>query len=526
MSLFRAFLLSVLCIIPACRPSVPSPSKNAVDLKGDNTPSSGEAVGVTSDDVLASAMHQLRPENFDLNSATDKPVSLLNSWRFKQAEAKVFVDEAVPVLPPNGWGIGEELPRLAQPKFDANDAEYIRDVLLHRAMSVYLADRGNDDRSKVGEVVAYVCRNIAYWKDDELGIPLSLYLINMIGRGTAEDRAWVIAEVLKQLRIDSIILRPKSDVKGTSDKWLLGVLVDGEVLLYDVRFGVPLPNGEPNKHSSATLATIAAHPEWLEQLSTKTAYPITAQDLQDLEVFVISNPNTWCRRMFNLEQVLSTNDLCVLYDPLVDHEGRIGLLNRIAKSVGRPAETLKLWPYPRQQIVEAGRSSAERDIERRQLTGVLNVPFQIKLDPKGQPGQPIPERKMHRYRTEQILGHFKEATTKYLGIRHLDVEPSPPILERINRMAAEDALYWTTLCKYELKEHATAIDLLLDYIRKYDRKGKWFFPARALLAQCYADLDRIPEAMKTLEKTSSDDPYQDLNALRLKRWSASLGKTK
>jgi hypothetical protein len=32
--------------------------------------------------------------------------------------------------------------------------------------------------------------------------------------------------------------------------------------------------------------------------------------------------------------------------------------------------------------------------------------------------------------------------------------------------------------------------------------------------------------MKTLEKTSSDDPYQDLNALRLKRWSASLGKTK
>jgi tetratricopeptide (TPR) repeat protein len=133
---------------------------------------------------------------------------------------------------------------------------------------------------------------------------------------------------------------------------------------------------------------------------------------------------------------------------------------------------------------------------------------------------------MHRYRTEQILGHFKDATTKYLGIRHLDVEPSPPILERINRMAAEDALYWTTLCKYELKEHATAIDLLLDYIRKYDRKGKWFFPARTLLAQCYADLDRIPEAMKTLEKTSSDDPYQDLNALRLKRWSASLGKTK
>ena len=142
------------------------------------------------------------------------------------------------------------------------------------------------------------------------------------------------------------------------------------------------------------------------------------------------------------------------------------------------------------------------------------------MDAQGKPTIGIPERKLQRCRMDHLLGKFADATTRYLRIRHLEVEPNPPEIERINRLASEDALYWTTLCKFELGEYETAVDLLLDYQRKYDRKGKWYFPARSILAQCYAKLGRLSDAVSTLERTSSDDPYRASNAVRMKRWSA------
>ena len=91
-------------------------------------------------------------------------------------------------------------------------------------------------------------------------------------------------------------------------------------------------------------------------------------------------------------------------------------------------------------------------------------------------------------------------------------------------MASEDAFYWTSLCKFELGEYATAVELLSDYLKKYDRKGKWYFSARSLLAQSYSELDRLPEAIATLERTSSDDPYRAANAVRMRRWAAMQPK--
>ena len=41
-------------------------------------------------------------------------------------------------------------------------------------------------------------------------IPQSLHDITVIGKGTAEDRAWVFAELLRQGGIDAVILRPHS----------------------------------------------------------------------------------------------------------------------------------------------------------------------------------------------------------------------------------------------------------------------------------------------------------------------------
>ncbi len=522
----RGFWVGFLLVFTFCHAGCgPKTAGTPNSSSGTTSGSADSTMTVTSDDVLTSAIHQLRPENFDINAARDKPVSLLNSWRFKQAEAKLLTDEAVPVSAPAGWVRPEEETRLAQAKFDGYDASHIRDALFHRAVSGYLSDRGQTESQRIGIIVDFVCRNVALWKDDEIELPLLPYMTMQIGRGSAEDRAWEIAEILRQLRIDTVILRPKSDVKGTSEKWLLGVIVEGQISLYDVRLGMPVWNQEAgDAESAATLSQIVAHPEWLEQMAVNEPYRLTAEDLKDLDVFVMTESSFWCRRMYNLEQVLPTTDVCVIYDPVSDDNDRSGLLQRVAKAGNWPKESLKLWPYPRVQQAEMMRQNPERDQELQRLTIPFNVPFPIKVDASGKQTIGVPERKLQRCRIDHLLGKFADATTRYLRIRHLEVEPYPPEIEPINRMASQDALYWTTLCKYELGEYATAIDLLLDYQRKYDRKGKWFFPARSLLSQCYAKTNRLPEAIATLERSSSDDPYRAANAIRLKRWSAASQK--
>ena len=526
MSLFRCnLLISLAIVVMGCGQKIVSPSNDSGSAGAVTSKPGATPAGATPDDVLASAIYQLRPENFGTNSTTDKPVSLLNSWRSKQAESRGSADQPVPVTAPKNWIASEEESRLAQAKFDSVDAVHIRDALFYRAMAEYLSDRGRDELQRVGIVVDFVCRNVSLWKDDEVEIPLPPFLIMQLGRGTAEDRAWVCAEILRQLRVDAIIIRSKSDAKGTTDKWLLGVPVEHQVYLYDLRLGLQIDNGTSDKKAiAATLGEIVSHPEWLQAMAVNETYPLTVEDLRDPAVFVMSNANFWCRRMYNLEEVLPSNDQCVLYDSLADEDGRTGLLQRIAKGGGWPVDRLKLWQYPQRQLDELKHRTEERAQEWQRLTVPFSVPIPFTVDKEGKPVFGTPERKMQRFRTDQLLGKFAEATTRYLRIRHLEVEPNPPDIERLNRMASEDAFYWTCLCKFEMGEYDTAVELLSDYLKKYDRKGKWYFSARTLLAQCHAEQDRLPAAIATLERTSSDDPYRSANAVRMKRWSAMRPK--
>ncbi len=522
MSLFRSpyvFLLAfavIGCGQRAVKPEVSQSENSAVDGKGRAAPASA-----TSDDVLTSALFQLQPENFGINSTTDKPVSLLNSWRYKRIEQGI-VEQPVPASAPSGWVAADDETRLAQPKFDFTDAVHIRDSLFFHHIAGYLSDRGREELQRVAIVVDFVCRNVALWKDDEIEIPLTPFASTQFGRGTADDRAWICAEIFRQLRIDSIVLRANTDVKETTEKWLLGVLVERKVYLFDLRLGLPVSNGSGDKGTApAALDEVVAHPELLEKMAASGAYRLKIDDLRDPAVFVITEPNFWCDRMHSLEQALPASDTCVLYDPVSGKEGYPGLLERVATAGGWAQDSLKLWTYPHQQHEAALHPVPGAAQELQRLSMPFNVPYPFKMGDDGKPVIGAPERKLQRIRTDQLQGKFSDATQRYLSIRHLEVERNPPDLERLNRMASEDAFYWTGLCKFELADYAGAVDQLSAYLKKYDRKGKWFFSARSLLAQSYALQGQLAEAVSTLERTSSDDPYQSANAIRVKRWAAA-----
>lgn len=512
MRLRRNLLLMLLALsFAGCKPGTVTQSSPAT-----------KDASASSDDVLSSALYQVNPENFGINSTMEKPVSLLNSWRIKHAEQQRLSDEPVPVQAPKGWVLDADESRLAQAKYELIDAFHIRDSMLYHVIAGYLSDRARDDVQRVNVIIDFICRNIVLWRDDENELTLPPILSLQLGRGSADDRAWVSMEVLRQMKLDTVIVRSRKDEKQTGDQWLLGVVIDRQIYLYDMQLGLPVPNA--NGTSTATLAEVTSHPELLNKLAADKPYRMTAEDLTDPTFSVVPDTNYWCHRMKIIEQVLPAKDVCVLYDPLLGEDGRPGVLQRVATVTKVPVEDVKMWKFPHRQLEAARHQTAEMQEELNRMQMALTVPIPIKMNRDNQPEYGQPEFKMQRFRNEHLLGKFAEATKRYLSIRHLVVEPYPPEIDRINRIAAEDAFFWTAICKFEMGDYEEAVNQFSDYIKTYDRKGKWYFAAHALVAQSQAALGKLPEAIKTLERNSADDPYRISNAIRVRRWSATETK--
>ena len=499
--------------------------------------SSGKATNkaASAEDLLKSAIHQLRPENFSIAAAPDKPVSLLNSWRGMLGDTKLGGDaaESETPAPPTGWASAEVAKRLASDKFDEQDAVHIRDCQLTHTIATYLAARSNDELQRVQEVFQFVVRNIALRGDDDPELPISTYLILLTGRGTPEDRAWACASILKQLRIDSVIVRPGDAAKADDDEWLFGAVLNDRIHLFDAKLGLAIPSSTETGMTSfppATLAELPAHPEWLQQLAARADQPyrIDAESLKEPRVMPITEPDFWGRRMNRLEQVLPAEAACILFDPPSDDLGRTGLVKRIqAACQDLKAENLTLWPYPARQLATARTANQATMQQMQQLLLSFSAPITANVDPQtGKSVGAVAERKMLKIRTDQLLGKFEDATQRYLSIRHLEIEPSQfAEVVQLHRLAAEDAIYWSGLSKFEAQEYEAAVEQLAGYVKRFDRKGRWTFAARSLLAECRVRQGQFAEAVAAIERTVAEDPYREANAVRIKRWTPLVKKT-
>src|SRR6516165_122038 len=230
--------------VAGCRGET-KPAGNPTSSTGTNS-STAQEQGSQCESVMSSIDDIFQLQRLGRTTAVGDGVSRLNDW---QRSCGADASGAEFKLPPEIRALfsDEQGQALEGTRFSFRDGEHIRDCLLERTISAYAAGAGQTDLEKVTNVFGHVVRAIGMDSRTLHDRPLTVYEVYLLGKGTAADRAWVFASILRQLKIDAVLIRPKTAGKtpaGTTGQppMLVGVLLEGEVYLFDPQAGVAVPS--------------------------------------------------------------------------------------------------------------------------------------------------------------------------------------------------------------------------------------------------------------------------------------------
>ena len=172
----------------------------------------------------------------------------------------------------------------------------------------------------------------------------------LLGYGTVYDRMTVFLELLRQQKIDAALLSvPNPGDPSVPLYWAVGVLLDGEVYVFLLSYGFPIPDadgvhvgddGSLQFTGVATLSQLLQDDSLLRRLdsSENQKFPITAEMLKQSTAHIFLMPESVSMRMKILEAELEPEQSMVLYtDPLELHR-------RFQSAAGITGA--EFWKYP------------------------------------------------------------------------------------------------------------------------------------------------------------------------------------
>lgn len=507
---------------------------------------------------LAAAIRRLEPEVIALQDNPERSINSLNSWIAscgkEQVEKLALSDEATAM-------IGDSARANAR-RFAANDAFYIRDCLLLRDLTNAIYTRLEKDKSETSDaarvqaVFDWTARHLSLLNKDEQRVPLSLFDLLMTGRGTVEDRAWLMAEAMRQQQIDVVVVQsdaePKAGTSLDSAKLLVVVLLEDESQLFDPHRGLPVFTDKDANILNAKMASLAAlkaHERWKDSL-----------------VEIVAQRAAFSPRMLVLQEQLTAQDSAVLFEELTGGVSEIlPIVERIADATDKAwtGNRIEIWDYPEQQVVAASSLAEDQQQSYRNLMRPFDAPF-LKTNYEPETTEElttVPEEinEQERYEliqsrllaeysrmlqsSEELYGKpsrglLKTRVTQLLGRTDTNVIqqlqqvrissmqkaikvtlpdavrqpgapavmeiPLPELIRELNESSTGDSLYWTALCQIEREEYGTAINTLMNYRRQYEN-GKWTFPSLLQQGLCLAAQGRKADAVELLKTADKDD---------------------
>lgn len=554
-------LVFLLCLgLSGC--SNNTDSSSSVDS---NTSSSAFGGGETEAEAcrkkLSGAIRRLNAERMALQSDPERSINGLNSWIASCASDEVAdrdLDEAaLAMLNSNTRAIAR--------RYTGADATYIRDAFLLRDLTSALASRRSDatadavgrETARVMQTFEWVMRHISLLPDDVQRPPLGLFDVLLIGRGTAADRAWALAEALRQQQIDAVLVNtdqpPESegsllDTAGS----LVAVIQNDTGFLLDVATGLPVTAGaelDLQTPVPAPLAVLKEHPRW-----------------KDSTVQVIAQVATFAPRMLVLQENLAAEDAAVLYEELTGGVSEIRpLIERITASAEIwTADDVSIWSYPEDRVIAAQSFSEEQLQEYALLKRAFDAPFErqvyqpesveelttvpealsdeerqrlaqerlmqnfIRVNQSSEEMFGKPSRRLLKARIQQIQGSIDSEVIQQLqqiriasmeeririavpqeyqqqqGLPPVIVLDLPKVIREVNQSSTGDSMYWTALCQMDRGEVGAAITTFSNYRRQYPN-GKWWYPSMVNQALAFLEQQRVKDAVAVLEQANQEE---------------------
>ncbi|MEX0702614.1 MAG: hypothetical protein WD069_11010 [Planctomycetales bacterium] len=500
--------------------------------------------------MLDNALAAVQPERLGISSDAAGVTTLLNQWRGECGSA----GEGAAASLPDEAGLerlfpGPERDELLSDRYVPRDAELIRDGLLFRRIAAHAARNANSDLERAVALFDWVSRNVMLLADDDPLPSTTPFHAALFGEGRAEDRAWLVAELLRHLQIDAVVVRPPGDY------WLVGVPLDGKLHLFDVRLGLPVPStvepDGPFVPRPATLDEVLANGELLEQLAAgdEQPYPVDAEGLRQARVELIGTPSLWAPRMERLQAALVGERFVNIHQPLAGTAEAPGLLERVEAVFGDSlkSEDYGIWPWAMQHGSAAGDSAALAQGARARFEQRLrhfDAPYGVVGGHGDFDNLEFGWKHGHRdARLKQLAGEYDSAAADYLKLRFgknvfpAPVSPVPPEIQAGHDGAAEDGFFWTGAALLEEAGDARdkpaeqrgllseAEGSLRDYLG--GKSGtRWANQARLLFARALATRKDYRGAIAVLESVPAGAPQRATASVLVRRWqtlSAAAG---
>jgi hypothetical protein len=360
----------------------------------------------------------------------------------------------------------------------------------------------------------WTIRNIQL-DDDANAIPRRPWQVLLYGHGTAEQRAWVFAQLCRQQGLDVVMLalpeaKPQADgadgVRSTRF-WLPALVSNGELYLFDTRLGLPIPG--PGGKGVATLAQLRSDPALLRQLDLDDLpYTVTADDLQHVTASPVADPFSLSRRAKAVEARLGGDDRLVL-------TARPSASAETLKHVPG-IESVTIWNYPFQTL---------RDQQRLPLSRLTRLRMEFEpfawrptlwkarvLHFRGHRAEPVEHDP-----TADVTDDHAEAVQIYTSPQ---IRPPDRIVEalgsapkqRIYSDAKNAAAYWVGLLLFDDGKYASAENWLHDPRLAAAGDERWTAGTRYNLARTYEAQGKLAEAIALYDADTS--PQRHGNRLR------------
>ncbi len=437
----------------------------------------------------------------------------LNQWlRQSQPEAAWQVDPLLNTLDP-ALAKDDQLKPYISPEslaaqfFQPYDGRLLQGAVWHRDISRWAMGDSFERQERAAALFDWTIRNIQLDADSDLVKHHTLWQVLAVGHGTAEQRAWVFAELSRQQGLDVVVLAIANQETGENQFWLPALLDGDQFYLFDTRLGLPVPG--PDKSPVATLQQVQADENLLRQLDLpEMLYPVQAEQLKHVVANVIAGPFELTRRAKQLYDNLAGEDQFVVAVSASELASRV-------KSVPGIAD-VKLWDMPFRTLsgqLSLGPSARYQDAIAFEPFAWCPTLWKARtLHFQGRKQQASNARGSS---DEETIDDHREAARLYAS---KEVRPPDRIIaaqseekRRVDSAAKLDATYWIGLLKFDVGDFTTSADWLARPELSASN-SPWASGARYNLARALEAQGKFAEAIAILNADNS--PQQHGNRLR------------